>query len=351
MQFNHGAQRLLCLIPDAAFQDLLDAARHRRRHAFRPGTQVNHDVQFRLYIAFCVRFRRRDINPSVDTMCAYVEFLARQFTSPASIRNYISGVRLLHKYLDVHAPALAAFELHLLLRALDITLMHRPLRRLPLELHHLQAMCGLCTAAGPSGLVIKTALLVGFFGFLRQSNLVPPSAATFDRLRHTCRGDVFFAPPGMLILLKWTKTHQSGDNAVLIPLPMILDSPLCPVTATRLMMTTLPAGRDQSLFLLPAAGQGHVITPTAGALPPLTLPALREAFTVLLTAIGLNPDVYSLHSLRRGGASASYQAGVDAVHIQKHGTWRSDAFWNYIATDFANAPVPQALASLAQACP
>ena len=39
--------------------------------------------------------------------------------------------------------------------------------------------------------------------------------------------------------------------------------------------------------------------------------------------------LYSLHSLRRGGATASAHASVDCIHIKLHGMWRSDSFWDY----------------------
>jgi hypothetical protein len=46
---------------------------------------------------------------------------------------------------------------------------------------------------------------------LRQSNLAPKTAAAFDIRRNTCRGDVICHPPGLVILLKWTKTLQKGS--------------------------------------------------------------------------------------------------------------------------------------------
>ena len=44
-------------------------------------------------------------------------------------------------------------------------------------------------------------------------------------------------------------------------------------------------------------------------------------------ALGLDPGLYSLHSLRRGGAALPYRAGVDILEVKQHGLWASDAFW------------------------
>lgn len=38
-----------------------------------------------------------------------------------------------------------------------------------------------------------------------------------------------------------------------------------------------------------------------------------------------NPSSYGMHSLRRGGVVAAWQAGVDIERLKAHGRWRSDA--------------------------
>jgi hypothetical protein len=68
----------------------------------------------------------------------------------------------------------------------------------------------------------------------------------------------------------------------------------------------------------------------------LGLDKLNKAFKILLSVAGYNTSTYSLHSLRRSGATAAYTAGVDFTHIKRHGTWRSDAFWDYITTEPAS---------------
>ena len=47
--------------------------------------------------------------------------------------------------------------------------------------------------------VLWVCLTFRFFTMLRQSNLAPPSATQFDHSWHTCRGDIFMAPPGATI--------------------------------------------------------------------------------------------------------------------------------------------------------
>ncbi|OWZ13317.1 hypothetical protein PHMEG_00013375 [Phytophthora megakarya] len=44
---------------------------------------------------------------------------------------------------------------------------------------------------------------------------------------------------------------------------------------------------------------------------------------------GQDPRDFSSHSLRSGGATHMYRAGTDALTIQFHGRWVSDAFKIY----------------------
>ena len=264
-----------------------------------------------------------DINPSTDTICMYAEFLARRFKSPKSVKNYISGVRLLHKYVSVEAPALRSFELDLMIRALDLTMGHTPQQRLPVNLLMLKQICDICDTLGSIGLTFKFAFLAGFFGFLRAFNIAPRTASDFDRRRHTCRGDVLFGPPGILMLLKWTKTARSFADHHVVPLPAIENSPLCPVRAYKDMVHATPTRSQNDPLLTRVTSSGEIIVITSGL--------LRRGFSVMLTALGYSPRLYSLHSLRRGGATAAFNANVDYIHIKRHGTWKSDSFSDYIA--------------------
>ena len=219
---------------------LESAARTRKRHAFRTGTISNHNAQITLYIAFCVHFSLEYVNPTSKTLCVYAEFLARSFRAPQAIRNYISGVRFLHKYINVESTALDSFELHTMLRALDLTMPHRTNRRLPITQSMLLQLSQACHSLGTMGLVLKVALLFGYYGFLRQSNLAPRSVATFNPRYHTCRGDVLLRNPGVVVIIKWTKTLQRGERAHLVPLPARPGHPLCPLRAYNDMLKTCP---------------------------------------------------------------------------------------------------------------
>lgn len=325
---------------DADLRSLEVAACRRKRQAFRPGTAANHRSQIVLYMSFCIHFTLQYINPSAKTLCLYAEFLTRSFHSPRAIRNYISGIRLLHKYIGIDCPALQSFDLHLILRALDLTMAHVPNQRIAIDIGLLKDICMVCDSLGTIGAVCKVGFLFGYFGFLRQSNLAPRHAAAFNHKQHTCRGDVLFHPPGLVIIIKWTKTIQRGEQTPLVPLPLIPGSPLCPVQAYKDMLALVPSiSPNAPLLVIPCAHSKNrkIVTVTQ----------LAGVFNVIMDQLGYARHLYSLHSLRAGGASAAFNAGVDFIHIKRHGTWKSDCFWSYISTkSVQQSPVATALARL-----
>ena len=73
---------------------------------------------------------------------------------------------------------------------------------------------------------------------------------------------------------------------------------------------------------------------------------LASALSVLLDALNLDLGLFSLHSLHRGGATATYRQNLDPLHIKQQGLWKSDSFWTYItSTAVSSTPVALGLTS------
>ena len=239
--------------------------------------------------------------------------------SPKSVRNYLSAVKLYHNLLSVTPTHLNNFQFLLMLWALPLTMRQAPLQRLPMLPSLLSQICSVCDLLGSTGLVAKCGFLLAFFGFLRQSNLAPSCPSVFDVTLHTCRGDVFVQAAGLVITLKWTKTLQTAGQPAVIPVPSIPGHALDPVSAYQSMVTYIPTLHPSEPLLLLRNRR------------LMTSQHLRHILQSILAALGQPVRLYSLHSLRRGGATASPRAGVDYINIKRHGTWRSDSFWDYIA--------------------
>ena len=296
-----------------------------------------------MYYEFCQQYNLRPLSPEVSTLCYYITWLTKQFSSAQSIRNYVSGVSSLHKQLGRLAPALTSYPVATLLRAVDLTLRTPPRRRLPVTPQLLTSLVLLTKTLGALGPPMKVALLLGYFGMFRVSNLAPKSAVLFDPSRHTCRGDLLLKPPGLLVLLKWSKTLQTANITPLIPVPHLPAHPLDPVQAVSDMFTASPTlYPDQPLLTYNVAGRPITVT----------IDMLAHLLKELLTVMGVAPGLYTFHSLRRGAASTAFHQGVDQLDIKRHGVWASDAFWTYISAPVvAASPVAAALARAVGAHP
>ena len=51
---------------------------------------------------------------------------------------------------------------------------------------------------------------------------------------------------------------------------------------------------------------------------------MRELLLENLAEIGLDPEIFGLHSLRSGGATVAANAGVPDRLFKRHGRWRSE---------------------------
>ncbi len=257
-----------------------------KRAAFRPGTRANHMTGFRAFLTFCTYFSLDYINPASTTLCAYVIFLARTFTSTKAIRNYISAIGLLHKLLNIKAHNLESFDLFLVLRAMTINNVHLPRLRSPVTVQLLLDLSQACTYLPLTlGRTFKCLILFAFYGFLRCSNMLPTSTTTFDPTRQLCIGDVFTHPPGLLLLIKWSKTNQTR-NPFLLPLPSLPSHPLCPTQAFMDMSAASQTAPKPLFSISPGT--------------PLTQSKARKLLHLLLTTIRHpNPPSITFHSFRR----------------------------------------------------
>ena len=63
---------------------------------------------------------------------------------------------------------------------------------------------------------------------------------------------------------------------------------------------------------------------------PVTYQLLQKYIKVGVAKLGLNPKLFSSHSLRRAGASWAFQSQVPGELIQSHGDWTSSAYLRYL---------------------
>ena len=114
-----------------------------------------------------------------------MKFLSRTLT-PASIRNYLSGVNLLHLFTGADYPFTKYFILSLTLRGIARNALHTPRRAPPVTPSILLSFSHVLDCEGdPRSSTPFCAFLFTFYLFMvRLANIVPRSAESFDSRHH-----------------------------------------------------------------------------------------------------------------------------------------------------------------------
>ena len=121
------------------------------------------------------------------------------------------------------------------------------------------------------GQIFKAIYTLAFFSFLRLSNLVPHTRNAFSPYYQLARGDVIFAPPGLLVLIKWSKTIEAKNAVKILKIPDLGANPICPVHAIRNTMSITPGASNSPFFQYKSNSQW----------PPLTDSQVRCHFALI----------------------------------------------------------------------
>ena len=200
---------------------LLLHACHRISQAYIPSTSAAHHLHFKTYLAFLL-FMDLPINISVHNILTFLEYPRKK----ASIYNWDTS--------SFSHPAI-----HRFIRSININSKFSPSPRGVFEiqtLYHLSLSCDILSDL----LLFREIFLTPFFWFLRMSNIAPHSSSKLDPCFHFLRQDLIFAPPGVHLLIKWTKTLQHHKSHDWIQLPSLSNYFLCPVKALKFLLNSRP---------------------------------------------------------------------------------------------------------------
>lgn len=289
---------------------------------FAPSTKKTYQTHYRAYITFCEHIGVSPVPASPATLCRYVVFLARSLKY-TSVRQYLNIVRLLHLEWGLDNPLENNFSLDCVLKGIRRGLGDCPARKLPITPELLQTIRSQLDLSSPFDCSVWAACLVMFFGMLRRSNVLAPSASKFDKTKHLRRQDCVFYPDAVRITISWSKVIQFKNRTLTLTFRRMPSALLCPVAAI-----------FQAFRLTPhAPPDGPAFVASSGNPPfsPLTPSSFVSKVKQCLQQAGVDPKQYAGHSFRRGGASWAYQVGLPIETIRQIGDWRSYACLAYIA--------------------
>lgn len=294
--------------------------RRSTRAAFAESTSKNLRSQWKSYLLFCFYFNLTPFPATSKVLAWFAQLLSRSMTAIDTVRNYISGVKLLHVLLDLSCDGFSGFEVKLAIRGLARLNPHKRRQPLPITPAILYKIHAQLDFTVTEDLVWWVVFLLSFFLMARKSNMVPNSVYSFDGNKQLLAEDIVVGHGSLLVHLKWSKTNQFGTRRLLIPLVRIPGSVLCPVRAVKLMRETIHFHPKAPAFAVPGRT----------GLVPLTYLGLTKKLRAVLNAAGLDASLYSSHSFRRGAASYAFSVGVNPLLIQLQGDWVSDSYRRYL---------------------
>ena len=251
-------------------------------------------------------------------MCAYIERLVEKGLSPGTIRNHISAITTHMKLRGWSTHSLRSLKVSNALRAVERNVRHVPRQRSPVSPQLLRRVV-MDIGQRDNGPMMCLAIIIMFQAFLRQSNLLPRSVKAFDPTRQLTMSDIKLRPASMDIKVKWSKTQQTFGDTRVTTLHAIPGSSLCPLKSFKAAQHR--RGRCRPSAPLIAFPDGN----------PITLAYLKRAWDDAVSSLGLLPAKYSLHSLRKGGASHCYYKGGAPIHqVMTHGGWKSESVRAYL---------------------
>ena len=261
-----------------------------------------------------------NISPLI--LIAYLQFLYANKYSPTAMANHLSAVKTKLALLGFSTHPFEDPRIKFFQKAITL---HRPFKvslKKIIDIDTKQLIVRACDSTY-MGQVFKAIYTLAFFSFLRISNLVPHTRNTYSPLYHLSRADVFFATPGIHLLLKWSKTFQNKDSVRLLKIPALGSNPICPVMAIKNLLFITPGTKNAPLFQYKTFQGWFLMTDTQ----------VRRHFKMILAKLQLQDANLTFHALRRSRATYAFNANVALQDIQSHGTWTSECIWRYITMD------------------
>lgn len=238
--------------------------------------------------AWCEHAGAQALPATPETVSLYICHLADTGKKASTIGRRLAAIRFAHRAAGKDSPTASALVEATAagVRRQIGTAQHG---KAPVVKDHLRAMI----ASLPDTLIGKrdrALLLLGFAGAFRRSELVALDLA-----------DMQECPEGLRVTVRRSKTDQEGEGQVK-GIPASVNADLCPVKAVKAWIAA--AGiEDGALF----RGVNRHGKPSS---PRLCDRAVADVVKRTAAAAGLDPALFSGHSLRAGLATSAAAAGV-----------------------------------------
>ena len=289
------------------------------KRAYRPNTYRNYRSRSNIYFCFCEFYRMSPFPAEEWQLIRYARYLGNGMTSYDSVKGYVSAVKRLHEIGGYEFPK----NIHLLkleMRGLKLE-MDTPVKKaIPMTPKILREIYQHVNLQVPVQVMAYTALVVGFYLFLRKSNLVPDTEGGFNQKEQLTRGDIWTYGNLTMVNITWSKTRQYRQKPLPLPLLRAKHKEVCPVFWVTYVLSKFPGDPGDPMFSYFKESKRV----------PLTYDVLATWLKDWVKATGRSPEGYTLHGLRRGGSNFALTCGFATEDLKLMGGWLSDAYMEYL---------------------
>ncbi len=235
---------------------------------------------FRDFSLFCSKNGFASLPTQPKIIALYITKLAKT-SKFSTLKRRIASISVIHKlkghYLDTKHPIIME-NLHGIKR----TLGSRQKAKKPILINDLKLII---KVIDEKKIRDKALILIGFAGGFRRSELV-----------NIEKDDIEFVPEGVKILIKRSKTDQSGEG-IIKAIPYFDNQEFCPVIALKKYITL---GSEKQNF-------GKIFNISDKSVALIIKRYAKKA--------GLDPSRYAGHSLRSGFATTAAEFGAEERNI------------------------------------
>ena len=272
---------------------------------------------FRQFLYFTAYFRLIPLPASEITITLFLEFMSRT-VGYEHLKHLLNTVNYFHKALNLSYPE-DSFQIDTTLQGLKRRLARVPFQVLPITPSILRRIYTFLDMRKTADLALWCSYLTAFYGLLRKANTVP---VTSDEDQPTCllrRHLLVDTKSNMVyIYIGFSKTNNFCKRDVIIPVPGNSDPALDLVRHLDALYKRVPKSSPDELAFCYKKGSS------------INYSTFTSRLKVLLKSAGLDADLFSGHSFRRGGATFLHDNGGTTIMVQASGDWSSQCFTKYL---------------------
>lgn len=253
------------------------------------------ESDWRTFTNFCSELGLTNLPALPETVIEYITSVSEHYAT-STISRHLSSIKRLHLMTGhpsptEHPTAKAVWKGILRVKG------RKSEGKSPLMIDHIRKIVRMFDSS-LCGTRNKALLLVGFMGGLRRSEL---ANLNVEHLHWQDEGVVLYIP--------FSKTDQEGSGKE-IPLPEAENKDFCPVRALK---SWLKLRGEQPGALWLQTYKNEMLRDDR--ITDMWISVLIKRWVM---NIGLDPKVYSGHSMRTGLATSLAEIGVDVFDIQQH---------------------------------